>query len=180
MFNMNDLANDCEEDRYFRACLPVLSSIGVTDLSSIPCLSALLKNLHLSIKAQYAYEEVCTHSCIIIYRISNLKDQVAKMNTQLVHSKFLQHLISLAFGLGIVPVILRDHTHLFLKPVATLDPSWQWLKTCSDCLNVSSCCIIRMLLVIVCKYCRLLVHLLKDQRYQITFNTLSLKKVKLH
>ena len=60
------------------------------------------------------------------------------MNTQLVHSKFLQHLISLAFGLGIVPVILRKRAHLFLRPVATLDPSWQWLKTCSNCLNVSS------------------------------------------
>lgn len=61
-----------------------------------------------------------------------------KLNTQLVHSKFLQHLISLAFGLGIVPVILRKRTHLFLKPVATVDPSWNWLKTCCDCLNVSS------------------------------------------
>ena len=56
--------NDCEEDRYFRACLPVLSSIGVTDLSSIPCLSALLKNLHLSMKAQYVYEEVCTYNML--------------------------------------------------------------------------------------------------------------------
>lgn len=55
---MDDLASDCEEDRYFRACLPVLGSIGIMDLSSIPCLSALLKNLHLSMKAQYAYEEV--------------------------------------------------------------------------------------------------------------------------
>lgn len=62
---MDDLANDCEEDRYFRACLPVLSSIGVTNLSSIPCLSALLKNLHLSIKAQYSYEEVYIHSIIM-------------------------------------------------------------------------------------------------------------------
>lgn len=58
---MDDLANDCEEERYFRACLPVLSSIGVTDLSSIPCLVTLMKNLHLSMKAQYAYEEVSTH-----------------------------------------------------------------------------------------------------------------------
>ena len=64
---------------------------------------------------------------------------MVKVNTQLVHSKFLQHLISLAFGLGIVPVILRERTHLFLKPVKRLDPSWQWLKTCSNCLNVSSC-----------------------------------------
>jgi len=137
---MDDLANDCEEDRYFRACLPVLSSIGVTDLSSIPCLSALLKNLHLSMKAQYEYEEVCTQMlllCILI--VDCVKNEVVKMNTQLVHSKFLQHLISLAFGLGIVPVILRERTHLFLKPVATLDPSWQWLKTCSSCLNVSDC-----------------------------------------
>ena len=63
VLKMGDFVNDCEEDRYFRACLPVLSSIGVTDLSSIPCLSALLKNLHLSMKAQYAYEEVCTYSC---------------------------------------------------------------------------------------------------------------------
>lgn len=59
LLKLDDLAsNDCEEDRYFRACLPVLSSFGVTDLSSIPCLVALLKNLHLSLKSQYAYEEV--------------------------------------------------------------------------------------------------------------------------
>ena len=66
---MDDLVNDCEEDRYFRASLPVLSSIGVTDLSSIPCLSALLRNLHLSMKAQYAYEEVCTYFNLLLFVI---------------------------------------------------------------------------------------------------------------
>ena len=46
VFKMNDLANDCEEDLFLcLSCLPVLSSIGVTDSSSIPCLSALLKIL---------------------------------------------------------------------------------------------------------------------------------------
>ena len=71
VLKMDTVADDCEEDRYFRACLPVLHSIGVMDLSSIPCLSALLKNLHLSMKAQYAYEEVVIHtlrvtSCVLI------------------------------------------------------------------------------------------------------------------
>lgn len=63
--------------------------------------------------------------------------QAEVVSNQLVHSKFLQHLISLAFGLGIVPVILRERTHLFLKPTFTLDPEWEWLKTCNHCLNVS-------------------------------------------
>ncbi|KAK3583560.1 hypothetical protein CHS0354_026149 [Potamilus streckersoni] len=102
-----------------------LNSMGIIGLEHAPCFRALLQQMPTILQEQYMYEKV-----------------VVMTGDQLVHSKYLQSLASLAMGLSLDSILCNTptaphHVQSSDEEAPHLVPEWQWLLSYSTALRTS-------------------------------------------